>query len=78
LFNQKFPEWRIKATSDLEGYDKALWLKEHPRECPGIAFGHFENPRQIAFGLLLVPKSAAAVGFKLVVLVKSESEENYL
>jgi hypothetical protein len=70
LVNKKFPGWRVKATSDLEAYDKELWVKEHPKECPGIAVGHFEDPNQVAYGILLVPNSAAAVGYKLVVLAK--------
>jgi hypothetical protein len=77
LVKQRLPGWRIKLPSDLEAYDKKLWLKEHPKECPGIAVGHFEDSRRIAYGLLLIPKSAAAVGYKIVVLAKSESADDY-
>jgi len=75
--SKKFPEWRIKLLSDLEAYDKGLWLKEHPKECPGIAVGHFEDPSHIAYGLLLIPKSASRTGYKIVVLTKSGALEGY-
>jgi len=78
LVNKQFPKWRVKATSDLEPYDKELWLKEHPKECPGIAVGHFENLGQLAYGLLLVAKSAAGVGYKIVVLAKSQTGDSYV
>jgi hypothetical protein len=75
--NKKLFEWRIKLLSDLEAYDKELWLKEHPKECPGIAVGHFEDLSQMAYGLLLIPKSTAGIGCKIVVLAKSEAEDSY-
>lgn len=64
----KFPELRPKNLSDLSGYDKQLWLKMHSSECPGIAVGHFESPKQVAYAFLLLPKSGPVSSYKIVVL----------
>lgn len=77
FIGKKFPGWRVKLTSDLVAYDKELWSKAHPTECPGIAVGHFENPDQIAYGLLLVPESGAEASYKIVVVAKSKTADMY-
>jgi hypothetical protein len=75
--NKAFPGWRLKQTSDLVDYDRELWSKAHPIECPGIAIGHFESPDQTAYGLLLIPDSGAVTGYKLVVLSKASSADRF-
>ena len=74
LIEQRFPKWRPKVLSDLSGYDKELWLETHPRECPGIAVGHFEQPDQVAYAILLVPKAGHTASFKVIVLSKAADE----
>jgi hypothetical protein len=78
LVSKKFPGWRLKRTSDLVGYDQELWVKAHPKECPGIAVGHFESPDQTAYMLLLIPKSGTETGYKIVVLSKSTTGNAHL
>lgn len=75
--SKTFPGWRLKLTSDLVAYDQELWAKEHPKECPGIAVGHFEAPDQVAYGLLLIPKSVPETGYKIVVLNRSTTGNTY-
>ena len=65
---QKFPDWRPKNLADLDGYDKKLWLEMHPKACPGIAVGHFEQSDHLAYAILLVPKRRAMSGYKVIVL----------
>jgi len=72
----QFPEWRAKALSDLEGYDRQLWQETHKKECPGIAVGHFEKAEQLSYALLLVPRSTAKSGYKFVV-ISSAPENTY-
>ena len=72
--NNKFPGWRPKHLSDLSAYDKKLWLEAHPRECLGIAVGHFEQPDRVAYAILLVPKSGLMASYKIVVLSKVSDE----
>jgi len=77
LVTETFPGWRLKQTSDLEGYDRELWTKAHPKDCPGIAVGHFEFSDQTAYAIVLIPKSQPESGYKIVVLAKSTSAERY-
>ncbi len=72
-----FPGWRIKLVSDLESYDKQLWEKAHPKECPGLAIGHFQTADQTAYALLLIPNKGVNDGFKILVLTKSEKADIY-
>src|SRR6266566_4932370 len=73
VLNQRFPVWRPKHLSDLSGYDKQLWLETHPRECPGIADGHFEQADQVAHAVLLVRKASHTASYKVVVLNKGSN-----
>jgi hypothetical protein len=68
LLRTKFPLWRAKQISDLEAYDRQFWTEEHPKECPGIAIGHFEGSEHLAYAMLLVPKNESTGGYKIVVL----------
>ena len=77
LIAKKLPGWRIKTVPDLIGYDRELWIKAHPRECPGLAIGHFEALGQRAYGLLLVPRSGSDASYKIIVLSKSALTDEY-
>jgi hypothetical protein len=70
VLNQRFSDWRPKQVSDLGGDDKKLWLEMHPRECPGIAVGHFEQRDRNAYALMLVPKAGHNGSYKIIVLTK--------
>jgi hypothetical protein len=74
VIEQRFPDWRPKLLSDLSGYDKTLWLEMHPKECPGIAVGHFEQSDRVGYAVLLVPKSSHTAGYKIVALSKASDE----
>jgi hypothetical protein len=63
--------------SNLGPDDKQLWLKAHPKDCPGIAIGHFEKPDQLAYAVLLVPKSQSSHGYRIVVLSKVATDDSY-
>jgi hypothetical protein len=77
LISAKFPGWRIKQLSDLADYNHELWTKAHPRECPGISAGNFQDPDGLAYTILLVPKSDANAGYKIVVFSKVTISEPY-
>src|SRR6266849_2608526 len=77
LLDSKFLNWRPKHLSDLGADDQRLWMKAHPKECPGIAVGHFEEPDRISYAVLLVPKSELAAGYKIVVLSKASTADAY-
>jgi hypothetical protein len=77
LLNSKFPLWRAKQISDLGADDQQLWAKAHPKDCPGIAVGHFESSDQVAYAVLLVPKTKSSGGYKIVVLNARQSGSDY-
>jgi hypothetical protein len=77
LIASKFPGWRVKLLSDLGADDHQLWTKAKPRECPGIATGHFEDADSLAYAVVLVDKSDANAGYKIVVLSKSAKTEAF-
>ena len=56
LLDAKYADWRPNDVSDLGADDKGLWTKPHPKDCPGIAIGHFEEPERLSYAVLLVPQ----------------------
>lgn len=77
LIHKKFPGWRIKLPTDLDDVDKRDWDQYHPKECPGLAIGHFEAPDITGYGLLLIPITAPEGGSKIVVLGKTANTDGY-
>ena len=77
LLDRQYGDWRPKRVSDLGPDDKQLWLKAHPKDCPGIAIGHFEKPDQLAYAVLLVPKLQSSHGYRIVVLSKVATDDSY-
>ena len=77
LLDRKYGDWRPKAISDLGADDREFWVEAHPRDCPGIALGHFEEPDRLAYAVLLVPKSELNHGYKMIVLSKLPTGDTY-
>ena len=77
LLDRQYGDWRPKRVSDLGPDDKQLWLKAHTKDCPGIAIGHFERPDQLAYAVLLLPKSQSSHGYRIVVLSKVATDDGY-
>ena len=77
LLDRQYGDWRSKRASDLGPDDKQLWSKAHPKDCPGIAIGHFEKPDQLAYAVLLVPKLQSSHGYRIVVLSKVATGDSY-
>jgi hypothetical protein len=68
LLDIEYAGWRPKDVADLGPDDRQLWLKAHPKDCPGIATGHFEQPEHLSYAVLLVPDSPVKQGYKILVL----------
>ncbi len=63
-----FPSWRIDTTKDLEDpYHQKLWLESDPKECPGIAKGHYVSKAYMSYAVLLVPVDSKDLRYKLLV-----------
>jgi hypothetical protein len=73
FLEKRFPDWRPKNLSDLSRYDRKLWLETHAKECPGIAVGHFEQPR-VAYTILLVPQAGHMASYKIIALSKGSDQ----
>jgi hypothetical protein len=57
--------------------DQKLWLAARGNACPGMVDGNFETADKTSYALLLVPKSNAAAGYKIIVLGKGASDDSY-
>jgi len=69
LLAAKFPSWRVLRIGDLaDPHDRELWLKGNPKECPGIAAGHFESKAHVSYAALLIPRDLGRPGYRLVVV----------
>jgi len=77
LLRDKYPEWRPKQMSDLDQDDKEIWSGENLGSCPGIAVGHFEDPAQLAYAVLMVPTSDRARGYKVVMVAETKGSDGY-
>jgi hypothetical protein len=77
LLDGKYADWRPKDVSDLGPDDKELWLKANPKDCPGIAIGHFEEPDRVSYAVLLVPKSELKHAYKIIVLRELPTGNGY-
>jgi hypothetical protein len=64
---RRFFGWKVQDSSDLLPQARAKWAALAPLACPGIATGHFEESRSVAYALLLVPADRSASGYKFVV-----------
>ena len=77
LLKSKYPSLRPKAISDLEGYDRKLWIATNAHACPGIAVGSFENLGQRGYAILLVSTSGAKDEYKIVVVAQRKGSAEY-
>jgi hypothetical protein len=77
LLRAKFAGWRPQQVSDLYGDDQKYWSESHPKDCPGIAIGHFEFADRLSYAVLLLPKSKQQSGYQIVVFSKMASASAY-
>lgn len=77
LLGAKFAGWRPQQISDLYGDDQKYWSESHPKECPGIAIGHFEFNDRLSYAVLLLPKSKQQSGYQIVVFSRMTSASPY-
>jgi hypothetical protein len=73
----KFPGWRPKDIVDLGTDDRQLWLKAHPKGCPGIAVGHYKSAGMLSYAVLLVPQSRPTGGYRILVFSKAPQGPSY-
>ena len=56
---RRFNGWTVQDSTNLLPRARRKWASIAPPTCPGIASGHYEDSRSVAYALLLVPETAA-------------------
>jgi hypothetical protein len=74
---RRFYGWKIQDSSNLLPKVRQKWAATAPLACPGIASGHFEDSRSVAYALLLVPVDRSASGYRFVVFSAPSGQSFY-
>jgi hypothetical protein len=74
---RRFYGWKVQDSGNLLPKIRQKWASTAPLACPGIATGHFEDSRSIAYALLLVPVDRSANGYKFVVFSAPSGQSFY-
>jgi hypothetical protein len=74
---RRFYGWKVQDSSNLLPKVRQKWAATAPLACPGIATGHFEESRSVAYALLLVPVDRGASGYRFVVFSAPSGQSFY-
>jgi hypothetical protein len=74
---RRFYGWKVQDSGNLLPRVRQKWATIAPLACPGIATGHFEESRSVAYALLLVPVDRSANGYKFVVFSAPSGQSFY-
>ena len=74
---RRFYGWKVQDSTSLLPKARQKWASSAPLGCPGIAAGHYEDSRSVAYALLLVPEDHSASGFKFVVFSAPSGQSFY-
>lgn len=74
---RRFYGWKVQESTNLLPKARQKWASMSPLACPGIAAGHFEDSRAVAYALLLVPIDRSANGYKFVVFSAPSGQSFY-
>jgi hypothetical protein len=74
---RRFYGWKVQDSTNLLPKARQKWASSAPLGCPGIAAGHYEDSRSVAYALLLVPEDHSASGFKFVVFSAPSGQSFY-
>jgi hypothetical protein len=65
--SRNFSSWKVQEATDLSLRARTRWGAERPLTCPGIAAGHFQDPKNPSYALLLIPANHVSSAFKLLI-----------
>jgi hypothetical protein len=74
---RNFSAWKIQEPTDLSVRARTRWGEERPLTCPGIAAGHFQDPKYASYAVLLVPVNRMSNAFKLLIYTQQASVQYY-
>jgi len=67
-----YQRWRPIALGDLPKPHQRMWRRSLNRfNCPGIALGHFERRKELAYAFSLKPRDPRQTGWRLIVISKT-------
>lgn len=75
--SRNFSAWKILEPADLSARARTRWGSERPLNCPGIAAGHFQDPKNASYALLLVPANHSTSAYKLLVYTQQSGQQYY-
>jgi len=75
--SRNFSAWKILEPADLSTRARTRWGAERPLNCPGIAPGHFQDPKNASYALLLIPANHSTSAYKLLVYTQQSGQQYY-
>jgi|SRR5581483_2396195 len=72
-----FNSWKIQEPSDLSARARTRWGGERPLSCPGIAAGHFQDPKNASYALLLIPANHSSTAYKILIYTQQSGGKYY-
>ena len=74
---RNFSGWKIQEPTDLSTRARTRWGAERPLNCPGIAAGHFQDPKNASYALLLIPANHAGNACRLLIFTQQSGQQYY-
>jgi hypothetical protein len=75
--SRNFAAWKIQEPTDLSTRARTRWGAERPLACPGIAAGHFQDPKNASYALLLIPADHSSSAYKLLIYTQQSGQQFY-
>lgn len=76
---KNYPDWQPERLENLYEEDRKLWTDADPKDCPGIAIGHFESKTELSYALLLVSKpDRKRPGLRIVVFSRTAASGQFV
>jgi hypothetical protein len=74
---RNFSGWKIQEPTDLSARARTRWGAERPLNCPGIAAGHFQEPKSASYALLLIPANHSSSAYRLLIFTQQSGQQYY-
>ena len=75
--SRNFSAWKVQEPTDMSLRARTRWGAERPLTCPGIATGHFHDPKSASYALLLIPANHVSSAFKLLIYTQQSGQPYY-
>jgi len=72
-----FSSWKVQEPSDLSARARTRWGEERPLTCPGIAAGHFQDPKSASYALLLIQANHSSTAYKVLIYTQQSGGKYY-